>query len=142
MYSPMVGVAVVVAFAPEERTFFARTCAVLFGSRDEALVTERLADGVVVVVGVVVRDASEFSPSDGRELARHNAASLFSMHALSDLSRVLCGSRKTHKHYAVAKQLSARRFRTRCKVAFWSIGNVLPEQSASSVFFDTNSNGG
>ena len=71
MYSPMVGVAVVVAFAPEERTSATRTCAVALASI-RACVTHTLAVVVEVVAAVLVRDASVRSPSDGRVRAVNN----------------------------------------------------------------------
>ena len=79
----------VVAFAPEQRTFVTRTRAVLVGSCDKAVETDRLAVVVVFVVVVLVRDASVLSPSHGRVLARYRVLPLHLLLALSDLPRVI-----------------------------------------------------
>ena len=77
IYLPMVSGRVVVAFAPEQRTFATRTCAVLIGSRDEACVTERLAVDVVVIIAVLVRDASVRSPNNAWVIARRRVLSYY-----------------------------------------------------------------
>ena len=82
----MVVSGVVVAFAPEERTFATRTCAVLIGSRLEASVTERFAVVVISVAAVLVRDATGIrSPSDARVRALYIIARCGHLGAGSDL---------------------------------------------------------
>ena len=53
--------------------------------------TERLADGVEFVVGVLVWDTIELAPRDGRVLARHRLAPWQQLLAFGDLTGVLCG---------------------------------------------------
>ena len=88
----MVALLEIVALTPEQRTGVTRTRAVLIGSRNEALVAERLAVGSIVVVPVLVRDASVLAPSDSRVLARHRVLPLHLLRAFSDLPRVLRGA--------------------------------------------------
>ena len=85
----MVALLEIVAFAPEERALVTLHCAVLIGSRDEGFETERPAVVVVVVVAVLVRDASVLSPLHLRVLARHHRALAHHLPAGSDLPRVL-----------------------------------------------------
>ena len=84
----MVGFRVVVAFAPEERTFAALHCAVLRATI-RAGIAERFAVVDEVVVAVLVRVPGVLAPSHAHAVALHIRLRRRDRGALSVLPRVL-----------------------------------------------------